>query len=304
MVFATAIRQKPDLLMGYHIMPNSLVCLIAASIIGASSAYQMTGGPIQVIGGGTGSENSLLRLLGRRSVMLERLLYHTLTYCDLTVVRGQSALAFAKQHGLGKKQLIITAGIDTNVFRPGETPPEFDVICVSRLVSGKGLEYLINMMNHCHKDGYKFNAIIVGDGALKPILSDMLIEYDLNKHVTLLGQRNDINSLLKKARLFILTSPSEGMSIALLEALATGIPAAITPVGDLGDAVKDGLNGIFLDGQNPHVAALSLMDLLRNAATINRMSKHARRIAEEQYSSQAIAKRWDSYLSKTIDTQQ
>jgi len=297
MVFATTIRQKPDLLMGYHIMPNSLVCLIAASIIGASSAYQMTGGPIQVIGGGTGSENSLLRLLVRKSKLLERLLFQTLTYFDLVVVRGQSALAFAKQHGLGKKQIIITAGIDTNVFRPGETPPELDAICVSRLIAGKGLEFLIKVIGHCHQNGYQLKAAIVGDGPIKLILSELLINCGLNKHVTLLGQRNDINNLLKTARIFMLTSETEGMSIALLEAIATGLPAAITPVGDLGDAVTDGLNGIFLDGKNPHVAASSLMDLLRNDATMNRMSEHARYVAEEQYSSQALAQRWDNYLT-------
>jgi glycosyltransferase involved in cell wall biosynthesis len=304
MVFATTIRQKPDLLMGYHIMPNSLVCLIAASIIGASSAYQMTGGPIQVIGGGTGSENSLLRLLVRKSKLLERLLFQTLTYFDLVVVRGQSALAFAKQHGLGKKQIIITAGIDTNVFRPGETPPELDAICVSRLIAGKGLEFLIKIIEHCHQNGYQLKAAIVGDGPIKPILSELLINCGLNKHVTLLGQRNDINNLLKTARIFMLTSQTEGMSIALLEAIATGLPAAITPVGDLGDAVTDGLNGIFLDGKNPHVAASSLMNLLRNDATMNRMSEHARHVAEEQYSTQALAQCWDRYLSKIIAPQQ
>lgn len=297
MVFTTALRQKPDLLMGYHIMPNSLVCLVAASLIGASSAYQMTGGPIQVVGGGTGSENSLLRLLGRESAMLQRLLFRTLAYFDLVVVRGQSALAFTRQHGFGKKQIVITAGIDTNVFRPCEIPPEFDAICVSRLNSGKGVEFLIETLSYCHRNGHQLKAVIVGDGPLKPILSDMIVKCDLKKYVILLGQRNDISSLLKTARIFILTSPSEGMSIALLEALAAGLPAAITPVGDLGDAIKDGVNGIFLDGKNPQVAASSLMDLMKNDTTMNRMSKHARHVAEEQYSIQALAQRWDSYLS-------
>lgn len=297
MVFTTAVRQKPDLLMGYHIMPNSLICLITASILGAHSAFQMTGGPIQIIGGGSGSENSLLRLLGRESILLERLLFATVRHFDLVVVRGQSALAFTRENNLGKKQIVITAGIDTDIFQPGDTLPEYDTICVSRLVSGKGLEYLLETLNHCHQNGHKVTAAIVGDGPLQPTLSGLLAKYGLSEYVSLLGRRNDISRLLQTAKIFVLTSPSEGMSIALLEALATGLPAAITQVGDLGDAVKEGINGLFLDGKDSLAAAFKLMGLLENESMIKSMSTNARRVAETRYSIKAIAQHWDNYLS-------
>jgi len=300
MVFTTAIQQTPDFLMGYHIMPNSLVCLIAASFIGASPVYQMTGGPIQVIGGGAGSETSLLRLLKRNSLLLERLLFHTLTYFDIVVVRGQSALAFTREHGLGKEQIVITAGIDTDTFRPGGALTEYDAICVSRLIASKGLEYLIEVLYHCHQKGYKLKAAIIGDGPIKPILIDMLTRYDLKEHIILLGQRNDISTLLQSARIFVFTSQTEGMSIALLEALATGLPAAIIPVGDLGDAVEEGINGIFLEGKDPQVAATMVIELIANNVTIKSMSAHARHVAVERYSVNAIAQQWDQYIYRKI----
>ncbi len=303
MVFVVAIQQKPDLLMGYHIMPNSLICLVAASLLGARAAYQMTGGPIQLIGGGCGSENSLLCRLGRKSALLERLLFATVRHFDLVVVRGQSALAFARNHGFGKEQIVITAGIDTDVFRPGEALPEYDAICVSRLVAGKGIEYLVEVLSHCHRNGKKFRVAIVGDGPIKPILSDMLVQYDLKEQVSLLGRRKDISSLLKIAKIFVMTSQTEGMSIALLEALAAGLPAAIIPVGDLSDAVGDGINGIFLNGKDSLVAASRLKELLENDAAVKRMSGHARHIAEERYSIKVIAQRWDSYLSGSVNAQ-
>jgi len=304
MVFVLALQQKPDLLMGYHIMPNALVCLVAASIIGARSAYQMTGGPVQVVGGGTGSENSLLRLLQRRSALLERLLFHTLSYFDLVVVRGHRALTFARKNNFGAEQIVITAGIDTNKFRPGTIPPDYDIICVARLVIGKGLEYLIEVLHHCHQNGCKLKAAIVGDGPIKPYLSDKLAQYDLLEDVVLLGQRNDISSLLQAAKVFTLTSPSEGMSIALLEALAAGLPAAITPVGDLGDAVKDGVNGIFLDGNDAHLAAARLTSFVEDDAAVKRMSERARQVAEKQYSIQSLAQCWDNYLSGNVEARQ
>lgn len=295
-VLTTAYRQKPDLLMGYHIMPNSLICLVAASLFGTHSAYQMTGGPIQVIGGGYKSENSLLRLLGRKSAFLEQLLFSTIRHFDLVVVRGQNALNFARQHNFGQQRIVITAGINTDVFRQGGRLKKYDAICVSRLISGKGLAYLIEVIKHCHRNGYKLKVAIVGDGPIKQDLSETIVRYDLQEHILLLGQRSDISSLLKTAKIFILTSETEGMSIALLEALAAGLPAAIIPVGDLGDAVHDGINGIFLDSKDPTAAALTLTELLGNNAVIKAMSEQARRIAEDRYSIMAIAKGWDNYM--------
>ncbi len=300
MVFTTAIQHKPDLLMGYHIMPNSLVCLGIASILGVQSAYQMTGGPIQVIGGGAGSENSLLRLLGRKSEFLEKLLFMTLRCFDLVVVRGQKALAFTRKHKFGRKQIVITAGIDTDEFRPAETLAAYDAICVSRLVVGKGLEYLVEVLHHCHEKGRKIMLLIVGDGPLNVVLSNLLDKYNLKKYVILTGQRDDISSLLKTAKIFVLTSPSEGMSIALLEALSAGLPAAITEVGDLGDAVKEGDNGIFLDGNDPPVDAMKVLKLLENNVAVKRMSERARQVAEEQYSIRALAQCWDKYLHESL----
>jgi len=296
MVFATAIQQRPDLLMGYHIMPNSLVCLVAASLLGVKSAYQMTGGPIQIFGGGYRAENSLLRFLGRKSVILERLLYATIRHFDLVVVRGKNALMFAKQHDLGRDQLVITAGIDTEAFRPREIAPFYDAICVSRLVAKKGLEYLLEVLSHCHLGGNRLKVAIVGDGPSRQAILGLIDKYRLSEYVKLLGRRDDINHLLATAKIFVLTSPSEGMSIALLEALAVGLPAAITNVGDLGDAVEEGINGTFLDGENPLTAATQLLDLLKNDADLKCMSSRARHIAKERYSVNAIAQQWNRYL--------
>jgi len=59
------IRYQPDLYMGYHIFPGACSALIAARIMGRPACYQMTGGPVEVIGGGVNAGNRVLSSLGR-----------------------------------------------------------------------------------------------------------------------------------------------------------------------------------------------------------------------------------------------
>jgi glycosyltransferase involved in cell wall biosynthesis len=148
LVLQIAGRERPDLLMGYHIMPNSLLCLVAAAIFGLESAYQMTGGPIQLIGGGPGSENLLLGRLRRPSRTLERLVFHLVRQFDLVVVRGRSAREFVKWNGLNRNCRIVTGSVDTERFSRDGSLSEYDLVCVSRLIHKKGLEFLLSLVAH------------------------------------------------------------------------------------------------------------------------------------------------------------
>ena len=94
--FHCALRHRSDLLMGYHIMPNALVCLIVARLLGRRAAYQMTGGPVQLAGGGVGSENTLLRRQRKPGRFRESLIHHLARQFDLVVVRGTRAADYMR----------------------------------------------------------------------------------------------------------------------------------------------------------------------------------------------------------------
>src|SRR5207245_3851551 len=66
-------RWQPCLYMGYHLFPAGLSALVVARLQGRPAAYQMTGGPLEVLGGGYSNENVLMSALGRPSRFLERL---------------------------------------------------------------------------------------------------------------------------------------------------------------------------------------------------------------------------------------
>ncbi|MGH8543077.1 MAG: glycosyltransferase family 4 protein [Gammaproteobacteria bacterium] len=290
LLLRTAGRQRPDLLMGYQIMPNSLLCLGIGAIFGLQSAYQMTGGPIQLIGGGVGSENVLLRRLRRPSRILERLVFHAVRQFDLVVVRGRSAREFVECKRLSRNCLIVTGSVDTERFSPDNALADYDLVCVSRLVPRKGLEFLLSLVAHLCVSSPGVRFALVGDGPLREALEAQTQALGIAANVCFLGRRSDVVEVLRRSRAFILTSPSEGMSIAM--------PVAVTDVGDLRDAVIPGATGIFLSGDDPVSDARAVGKLLSNSPQLQAMSRAGRRLAEENYSTAAVARKWDDFMRK------
>lgn len=296
MVLCTTITKRPDWLMGYHIMPNAVACLVASSLVGGRSVYQMTGGQIQLIGGGAHCENAILRRLRGSSWTLERITFYMARYFDLVVVRGKKAQDFVRRNQVGAQSVIITGSIDTEHFKPDGGHSEFDLVCVSRLSSYKGISYLLKVIAEIRNIMPSVRLSLVGDGDFRHTLERQVADLKIGDNVVFQGKMSDVVDVLCRAKLFILTSPSEGMSIAMLEAMSTGLPVAVTNVGDLGDAVKEGKNGIFLPGDNPSLAAKRVVTLLQDEQTLRSMSKIARQLIVDNYSIVAIANRWDKFF--------
>lgn len=295
-LMVVAGRHRPATLMGYHIMPNALLCLVAARLFGLRAVYQMTGGPVQIGGGGCGSENRLLRYLGGPSRVLEALMFHVVRQFDAVVVRGERAAAFLRENHLATTVGILTAGVDTGRFRPGGSPRAYDLVTVGRLVECKRPERFVELVAALARRRPGTRAAIVGDGPLAPDLRNHAQRLGLNGELAFLGRRDDVPDVLRRSRLFVLTSRNEGVSIALLEAFAAGLPAAVPNVGDLADFVRPDETGVFIDPADAEATAARVAELLDDPHRLSRMSRAVREAAEQRCSISALAARWEQLL--------
>lgn len=289
-------RHRPATLMGYHIMPNGLLCLVAARLFGLRAVYQMTGGPMQIVGGGHGSENRLLRHLGGPSRLLEALMFHVVRQFDAVIVRGEQAAAFIRDNRLAAAVGILTAGVDTERFCPADSTRDYDLVTVGRLVECKRPERFVELVAALAHRRPGTRAAIVGDGPLAADLRNRAQRLGLNSELAFLGRRDDVPEILRHSRLFVLTSRNEGVSIALLEAFAAGVPAAVPNVGDLGDFVRPNETGVFIDPADAEATAARLAELLDDPGRLSRLSRAARRTAEQRCSLASLAARWEQLL--------
>ena len=124
------------------------------------------------------------------------------------------------------------------------------IISVGRLAQAKNFPLLIEAMRLLFKRRNelqtKISFMIAGEGPLKEALQNQINSNYLTENITLLGNRSDIPELLNQSDLFVMSSDYEGLPIALLEAMMTGLPVVVTDVGGCRDVVEECNAGIVV----------------------------------------------------------
>lgn len=133
---------------------------------------------------------------------------------------------------------------------------------------------------------------IAGRGDEEPKLRQLAAELGIETRVHLLGLRDDVDRLLAAADLFVQPSRSEGLPLAVLEAMAAGLPVVATQVGGMAEAVVDGETGILVEPARPDELARALRLLLESEALRTRMGRAARARAEAEFSVETMARRY------------
>jgi glycosyltransferase involved in cell wall biosynthesis len=298
-LFREGFRLRPDVYMGYHIMPNAPLAMLAAGLFGGKAIYQMTGGPIQIEKGGVESENPLLRATRTVSEHQENLLASMVRRFDLVIVRGSKARDYLRNRVRMERCAILTGAIDIHRFVPRELEKkDVDIVVVSRLVASfKGMERVLDVLGELAVIRPDFQAVIAGDGPAREVFLKQAEDLGIADRVSFVGRTQDVRLVLNRGKVFVLLSPSEGMSIAMLEAMACGLPVVVTDVGELSDALKDDGGGQLVNYLNPTLVAHLLDELLSDPSKWRAMSAAARKRIADSYSVEAVAKHWDELLS-------
>lgn len=129
----------------------------------------------------------------------------------------------------------------------GLPPDAFVVGTVGRFDPIKNLPLLVDALARAAPRLPQLHALLVGDGAELAAVRSRVAEAGLAERVCLTGFRADARELTQCMDLFVLSSHSEGLSIALLDAQAAGVPAAVTAVGGNPDVVVHGETGWVVD---------------------------------------------------------
>ena len=131
--------------------------------------------------------------------------------------------------------------------------------------------------------------LLIGEGELRKSLEIRAAEEGVTDRVHFLGDRNDVHELLQGLDLFVLSSASEGYSLALLEAGAAALPIVATDVGGNREIIRDGETGRLVSAGDPAMLAEAMLSLLRDAPQAQVLGRSARRWVEQHGSLDVMA---------------
>lgn len=143
--------------------------------------------------------------------------------------------------------------------------------------------------------GRRARLVLVGAGPLLDEMRAVARDAGLADHVVFTGPVPDVPALLPALDLFVLTSLHEGLPIALLEAMATGIPSVVTPVGGTTEMLEDGVHGVFVPCGAPDDVATALSALIDDDALRARMGTASIEAARRFSVDAAVARMQEVY---------
>jgi glycosyltransferase involved in cell wall biosynthesis len=150
------------------------------------------------------------------------------------------------------------------------------IVNVGALVNHKGQKFLIDAMAQVRRHIPDAQLVIFGEGDLREALKRQIHELGLDKHVLLAGFRDDVLGLTRSADLFVMSSVTEGLGSAVLDAMALGLPVVGTRAGGIPEAVDDGVTGRLVPPGRADALADAIVLMLRDPATRRHMGEAGR----------------------------
>jgi len=157
------------------------------------------------------------------------------------------------------------------------------IATVAVLRQPKGIQYMLEAIPEILKDIPNANYLIVGDGAYKPQLLELVDALGIQEHVTFAGHRTDIPEILNVCDLFVLPTLIDALPTVLIEALAASKPIIATNVGGIPEIIEDQNNGILVPPGNHYKLADACVKLLRDQTYSSRLSLAGLQVAQQRF---------------------
>lgn len=273
-------RERPHVTHAHSLLSPTSVAVAARRLFGVPAVAT-------VHGGGEGGEIDRLRALRRGG--RPRLWALGRELDRIVVISEEIGRELTEVAIPASRQIAIPNGVDSRRFRPAEHDEQRAhrqelglgdgpvVVFVGRLVPVKGIDVLLQAWRSVRARVPDAALVLIGDGPDRPWLADRRGADGIHAP----GALQDVSPYHRAADVFVLPSFAEGLSIALLEAMASGLPVVATDVGATADVVGDA--GTIVPARAPEALADALVALLVDEERRRRLGAKARQRVTDRY---------------------
>jgi glycosyltransferase involved in cell wall biosynthesis len=176
-----------------------------------------------------------------------------------------------------------------------QCPPKsgFTLLYVGRLEPVKNHGLLLRAFRIALSSLPDLRLWMVGDGTERRKLESLAAEIGIAEQVTFWGQQLDVTPFFSSADAFVMSSRSEGLPVSLLQGFSLGVPAIVTDVGGMAEAVRLANAGLIVPTADPGGMAAAILEIARDGEGRRRFSENAEIAFSKFFSFQIMA---DAYM--------
>jgi len=209
-------------------------------------------------------------------------------YCRSQLMRLSPMEQWHKFH-------IIRCGLFKGEFLPRQDVSNVvrNILCVGRLCPSKGQAVLVEAASLLHDRGLDFHILLLGGGENLEEIRSMVTARNLGAFVSVAGSvgHSRVKDELAACDLFVLPSFAEGIPVALMEAMASGIPVVSTNIMGIPELIENGFSGILTQPSNSGQLADAIEALIRGRVDTAKLTGNAAETVRAQYDVQENSKK-------------
>ncbi len=271
---------KPDVILSF-LGKNNLMAIMTAAFLPTRVAVSVRGEPTLEY------EGKLMQLLAKGLFL----------FADGIVLQTKRAYAFFPKV-VQKKAIILSNPINPQFIKKRYIGEREDVIVAAgRLDENKNHAMLIHAFAKIANEYPTMKLVIYGEGESREKLEALVVEKELTDRITMPGSVTDLAERIGRARIFALTSNTEGMPNSVIEAMALGLAVVSTdcPCGGPATLIEDGVNGLLVPVGDAFALSDAFRRILSDPELEERLRENAYHITKE-LNPDKVNNEWKKYL--------
>lgn len=276
---------RPDIYIGILSLPYGLIAFLCGKIFRRPVFVNMIGGTVE------------LETYYPVKFFWKNLNLWFLKRCERIITTGQRVTNNLVKHGIPRQKIFETPGsIDINLST--DIPRDLDILYVGQFIPNKGPDRFVKIINSLKKEIPNIKAVMLGNGPLWRETKLLIEKLDLQDCIDLPGYVTDVQNYCSRSKIFLLPTKTEGLSVAMMEAMASGAIPVVPDVGNLTDGAKHGINSLVVKTYDDlHAYVDFAKRLLVDEGYRKELSNNAKAFAVANWSYDADGLHWKEILS-------
>jgi glycosyltransferase involved in cell wall biosynthesis len=285
-----AWRYRPAIIHGYYSLPKGLNSLIASKLSGSRCI-------ISIIGGKEEIETAFFipRFSRPLIIWLLKRAHHITT-------KGRKDNEYLFRYDIKEEKISIFNGaIDTNKFCYRGESKDVDLLFAGNFDEFKGPQRALEIISKVAKELPDIRAVFIGNGPMYKSILNKAANLRLSTNITFAGQVNDSENYFKRSRILLFPSTNEGLSTAMLEAMACRCVPIISDVGNQTEAAINDNNSIVISDYNDLQSfSEHAVNLLKDHKIFNRLAENAEKTILNKYTPEVQGQLCQQFYSRLV----